>query len=112
MTVPAVPALPGEVHPAYADNAIVTDWVNGLRHSDEYTLRMAVHEKLLFGLDPPDVTRVIARRVMRLDRYRCRGRAPYVGQPFVYCWWVAVDSLGRMAAGEAWRQMLDPVDRA
>lgn len=35
-----------------------------------------------------------------LTRWRAVGRAPYVGDPFVYTWWVGVDSEGRCVAGD------------
>jgi hypothetical protein len=34
------------------------------------------------------------------------GQAPWVGSPFVYMWWVAVDENDRWVAGPAWIQKI------
>jgi hypothetical protein len=39
-------------------------------------------------------------RTLRLTRQTAWGRAPYVGNPFVYTWKCASDQYGRWVAGE------------
>jgi hypothetical protein len=42
-----------------------------------------------------------------LTKRRCAGPAPYVGRPFIYAWWAAVDEFGRGIAGDSARQYRD-----
>lgn len=40
-------------------------------------------------------------RAHTLTKQKAQALAPYVGRPFIYRWYVAIDELGRMIAGEA-----------
>lgn len=42
-----------------------------------------------------------------LRKEKAAGLAPYVGDPFVYIWYVATDELGRSVAGDAKIRYLD-----
>ncbi len=98
---------PNETHPAYARNAMVHDWVNGTgAFVGQHYMRVPVPGLRKFW-EQEDPATILERRVHTLDLHTCWGTAPYVGPPFVYAWRVAVDELGRMVAGEAWRQYLD-----
>ena len=100
------PAAPNEVHPAYVGNPMVNDWVNGAGPFTHLrTLRLLIRRPI--RLDTFEAFEAsLDMSVHVLDLRTCWGPAPYVGRPFVYAWQVAVDELGRMVAGEAWRQYL------
>lgn len=101
------PAAPNEVHPAYAGNAVVNDWVNGCGPDVHlHTLRLAVLPMLRFDLNAEPEKIGPSLNHLTLDLHTCWGAAPYVGHRFVYAWRVATDELGRMVAGEAWRQYI------
>lgn len=99
---------PNEVHPAYAGNAVVNDWVNGAGPFTHLrTLRLPTTRPIRLITEPEPVDIAPVFNYQTLDLHTCWGKAPYVGPPFVYAWRVAVDELGRMVAGEAWRQYVD-----
>lgn len=94
---------PGEVHPFYADNHLVTEWVFGhmLGWNQQYLTIPVVPS---FKLMPADETFPAAYRPMdrrEMQRFRYWGLAPYVGDEFVYMWDVGTDDLGRHVAGFA-----------
>lgn len=43
-----------------------------------------------------------------LTKEKAAGLAPYVGDPFMYVWYVATDELGRSVAGDAHIQYYSP----
>jgi hypothetical protein len=95
-----VPA-PLEWHPAYRDKTWLLDWLN-TQSTDVIQLPTATSPWYSPAGDEmiaPTVTNVIT-----LTKHRCWGRAPYVGDPFVYVWTVGVDSAGRTIASDSVRQ--------
>lgn len=98
--------MPNEVHPAYADEQWLLDWLNDAEHSFGYHVRMSV-PAAIHAWDPePDVLAPDVRQHV-ITRRKAWGLAPYVGAPFVYVWPVGEDELGRMVGGEARVWMLD-----
>lgn len=92
---------PGECHPAYTDRR---DWiVDWLDHPDTHpagwtSLMLPIRERFAFTADTFPTSTM---RSERLDRHLCWGLAPFVGEPFHYEWWVAVDEHRRWIAGDA-----------
>lgn len=98
--------MPLEWHPAYQDRPWLLDWVEGRAPGyprDQIVLpvlrklRLATFDAISDAIPSMDT----AVKTMTMRRERCHGFAPYVGRPFVYEWWVGIDDLGRMIAGEA-----------
>lgn len=96
------PPAPNTVHPWMASKA---DFVRGLMAKGEYRVLLAAPRKPLYRFisepeqDPS--TLAPADDVLHLDVRRCMGAAPFVGDPFVYVWKVAVDKYNRWVAGES-----------
>jgi hypothetical protein len=100
---------PLDWHPAYADKTGLVDWLNGVGpYGDRYDILLPKPQPLrLFATQIDSIEEVsVAPRVTRLTKQRCWGPAPYVGKPFVYTWFAAVDELGRAIAGESTIQYL------
>lgn len=98
---PSYLAPPGEVHPYYADNKFVIEWVLG--HSPNLS-RAAILIATGWGLrdiftTSPYPTERDVPRVLTMRRMQAWGPAPYVGDPFAYVWDIGVDDLGRQVAG-------------
>jgi hypothetical protein len=98
------PCPPGEVHPAYAQQArILSAWLNDRGGRDHLNVHRQPPMTFDFGPQlgaaPPDH--------WLLTRRKAHGPAPYVGRAYVYAWYVGEDSLGRMVAGDAWIQYVD-----
>ena len=91
--------MPLEWHPAYADKTYLIDWLSGV---GPYADRDIIYIPIITPMDFTNTTPVVARtRTRTLHRLRCWGLAPYVGRPFHYEWWAAVDELGRAIAGDS-----------
>jgi len=91
-----VPPSPLEWDPAYdSQRPWLLDWLNSRGPYAGRDTLLAPRPPLRppFRVGPlPDL--------FRLTRQRAAGRAPYVGDPFHYEWWVARDELGRSIAGD------------
>jgi len=98
----SAPPPPLEWHPAYRGKTWLIGWLdgrdNGLRGD---------HVRVPFipagGFFGPVTESSIEMKVHTLRRMKCSGLAPYVGHPFCYVWWAAVDELGRWIAADARR---------
>jgi hypothetical protein len=95
--------MPNVIHPAYAGQPNLVDWVEG-RHRDDRVFqvylppsRHVLAKALIADKDLIDP----GFRTMTMTRYKAVAPAPYVGRPFAYLWWVGVDELGRAIAGDA-----------
>jgi RimJ/RimL family protein N-acetyltransferase len=93
--------MPGDWHPAYANQLWLRDWLHGTSTLSPYHVRIPLPLRQTYlgtaGIEPQvSRYRVLARR-------RQAALAPYVGQPYVYAWWYATDELGRGIATEAER---------
>lgn len=98
-----VAAQPLEWHPAYDGNPWLLDWLNDRGpFAGRDTIKVArpmsrrfplIRSDALHPVDPIPEPFVLTRR-------RAWGRAPYVGEPFHYEWWVGEDQLRRRIAGE------------
>lgn len=100
---------PLDWHPAYADKTALVDWLNGVGpYGDRRDIVLAKPQPLrLFAMQTDSIEAVdVSPPLTRLTKQRCYGFAPYVGQPFVYTWFAAVDELGRAIAGESTIQYL------
>lgn len=103
---------PGECHPAYQDMPWLRDWLNDVPGSLRgYHVRVPYLRRRVFPFDLTenvnDVDPVFNTHT--LTKEKAAGLAPYVGDPFVYVWYVATDELGRAVAGDAEVHYLDPV---
>jgi len=95
---------PLDWHPAYADRTWLLDWLNGVGpYGDRREVLLPILPSPLRSWSPDGPTVPATLRTRVLTRRLCQGGAPYVGRPFVYQWWAAVDELGRAIAGESWR---------
>jgi hypothetical protein len=95
---------PLDWHPAYADKTGLVDWLNGVGpYGDRYDILLPKPLSRRFvAMQADDIAAVdVATRHARLTKQRCYGFAPYVGRPFIYTWFAAVDELGRAIAGES-----------
>jgi len=99
---PAVPS-PRDWHPAYADKTYLVEWLNGVGpYAKMWDIQLAIVPRLnamFTEVESPVAAPSFKTRL--LHRQTCRGPAPYVGRPFVYEWFAAVDELGRAIAGES-----------
>ena len=98
---PRSPEPPLTAHPAYSPRevAFVRQWLaEGWREVVYLPIPAP-----LYAIDAPDpdVTTVPEPRLRTLCRYKAAAPAPYVGRPFAYRWYVAVDELGRQITGPA-----------
>lgn len=103
-----VPA-PLECHPYYRDrHPLIKDWLDG-KNFGGYSLQLPVAPVVRSIIDPgpPPWELSSSRDRVTLRKQRAAGLAPYVGDPFVYTWNVAVDDYGRMACGESSITYLD-----
>lgn len=83
---------PGTWDPAYGDS--LRDWLNHTRGWQGHG-----YDQVIIPTTPRAMTRP------HLTRRKAWGPAPYVGPPFVYCWYVAVDGVGaQVLSGDAWIQ--------
>lgn len=99
----AAPPSPLEWHPAYRSKTWLIGWLDGNRPdlpSDH--LQIPFVPAASFTAPVTEMT----VKVHQLHRERFWGPAPYVGHPFVYAWYAAVDDLGRWIAADA-RRMYD-----
>ena len=65
------------------------------------------------GIDTLEDTYAPSFTTTELTRHKCWAPAPYVGAPYIYWWWVAVDEHGEGVGGrEAYRQHILPFSRA
>jgi len=96
--------MPLEWHPAYADKTYLLDWLNGAgKYAQTWDIQMVVAPRFnlaSYTETGPSVT-APSFKTRVLHRQKCWGPAPYVGDPFVYIWFAAVDELGRGIAGES-----------
>jgi len=97
--------MPLEWHPAYVDKTYLIDWLDGVgRMGKMWDIQMMIAPRFNFAsyteTGPPSVT-APPFKTRVLHRQKCWGPAPYVGDPFVYIWFAAVDELGRGIAGES-----------
>lgn len=93
------PPPPGHIHPWYADKPWIHDWVTGKPPycSTDHRLKVPIMHRpnLSYESSSPDL------HTITMDRHKAAGVAPYVGTPFMYVWYVGVDTLGRQVCSEA-----------
>lgn len=101
------PPPPGECHPAYQDMmSWLRDWLNGSPRYPPDRVQVPFTQRLNLTLtgssahEPAISTHILIKE-------KAAGLAPYVGDPFVYIWYVATDELGRSVAGDAKIRYLD-----
>lgn len=108
------PPPPGECHPAYLDHhGWLRDWLNGAPGYPTNHVKVPVPPRLSAAsiLDPYSSPFESPVRVRTLIKEKAGGPAPYVGDPFIYVWFVATDELGRTVAGDAHIQLLPQPSR-
>jgi hypothetical protein len=93
------PPPPGECHPAYQDKPWARDWLNGAAFPGQHHLRIPVMTRLSFDLTGGSANEPSVRERV-LTKEKAAGLAPYVGNPFMYVWYVATDELGRSVSGD------------
>ena len=96
---------PLEWHPAYRDQPWLLDWLEerGGYPYPTHQIRLSIRQPIRFTVyDPaaPLEPELGHRRVRVLTKDRAIRAAPYVGRPFRYEWFYAVDDLGRAIGGE------------
>jgi hypothetical protein len=95
-------ASPLEWHPAYRSQTWLLDWLEGRGpFSHLTTIRLPLVQPLKYSMAIEPTEDDVFLRVMIMTRRRAWGRAPYVGDPFVYEWSVGIDELGRQIAGDS-----------
>jgi hypothetical protein len=95
------PPAPLEWHPAYRDQTWLLDWLEGRREGRTDIIKFPILPPMRirdYDRAPDPVETPPTRTLTKRKAY---GHAPYVGRPFVYRWWCAVDELGRGIAGES-----------
>lgn len=95
------PPAPNTEHPWMARHArFVREWMTDDSH---YQVLLAAPRKPLYRFisEPETDVTVDANDHLVLDIRRCVGAAPFVGDPFVYMWKVAVDKYQRWVAGDS-----------
>ena len=95
------PLPPGECHPAYQDYPWLRDWLNGAAFPRQTRMQIPVMPRLSAELPYRLATNEPSVRVHTLIKEKSAGLAPYVGDPFMYVWYVATDELGRSVSGDA-----------
>jgi hypothetical protein len=94
--------LPSEVHSWYADKPWVLNWVAGkIPQFDKYMLRIPVIPSVRAYLVENIDTYPSMVREIQMTRQQAWGLAPYVGDPFIYTWWVGTDTYGRQVSSGA-----------
>lgn len=93
---------PGFCHPHHERaKRFIVDWLDGKSSIGGYDLRLPVVERMKFELYEPLAPVVIPEpKVIRLRKEKAYAIAPYVGRPFGYWWYTAVDDMGRSVGGE------------
>jgi hypothetical protein len=97
--------LPPACHSAYRDITWLRDWLNGAPGYPNDRIRVPFMQRL----NPTLTGRWTGESetsVHTLTKRKAAGLAPYVGDPFIYTWYVATDELGRSVAGDATIQPL------
>ena len=107
MTATQTPPAPLEWHPAYRDHAWLLDWLEGCGEQPTHAIRFPIFKRIRLADFDRDPVIAEALPTRTLTKHKVRGLAPYVGDPFVYRWYFAVDELGRTIAGDAHIQYLD-----
>jgi hypothetical protein len=102
---------PGQVDKPYAGKAWLADWLDAKR--DPYVLIPQPTDLVAWisqgGIDTLEDTFAPSFNTITLTRHKCWAPAPYVGAPYRYEWWVAVDEHGLGVGGrEAYRQHILP----
>ena len=92
---------PMEWHPYYRDKTYLWDWLN----NSSLVTWIPVIPVLRINSPKPDPSR-LTDNTLRLTKERAWNYAPYVGEPFIYMWYVATDQYGRSIAGESWRHYI------
>lgn len=106
MTTTTTPPPPLKWHPAYDGHPRLLDWLNDrgpYAGRDSVKVPRRTRPRMAWTADPSELWAADSTPwVFVLTRRKAVGRAPYVGDPFHYQWWVARDQLGRSIAGDAW----------
>lgn len=97
---PGGPPRPRFWHPWYRDKPWLLDWLE----SDNRTPHLVpLPTRLDVDYDETALTVTDTPTFLTLTKQRTAAFAPYVGQPFMYVWWVATDEYGRAIASDAHR---------
>lgn len=103
------PPAPGEWRPAYQEMTWLRDWLNGTSGYPQQRVEVAMARQPT--LEPASSSAYLypemycVRHI--LHKEKAAGLAPYVGDPFVYVWYIGTDELGRSVAGDAMIRYLD-----
>lgn len=101
------PLPPGACHPAYRDMTWLRDWLNGTPGYPSDRVQVSFVQRRLSPTLTGNWAHEPAISTHTLTKEKAAGLAPYVGDPFVYIWYVATDELGRSVAGDAKIRYLD-----
>lgn len=102
------PLPPGACHPAYREMTWLRDWLNGTPGYPHDRVEVAMMPRLTLEMIVDSSYPDAHIRRHTLHKEKAAGLAPYVGEPFVYIWYVGTDELGRSVAGDATIKYLDP----
>lgn len=96
--------MPGTCHPAYARHEdMIRRWLHGeldYGFRDEFRIPKLPRIKPNWAAEGEDKPLTsVPLETLDLRRQRCTAPAPYVGEPYVLLWDVAVDQYGRTVAG-------------
>ncbi|MEV8610271.1 hypothetical protein AB0383_20490 [Amycolatopsis sp. NPDC051373] len=96
---------PGYCHPYHERHKrTIIDWLDGKSYGGHVLhLPKPVSFKAMIadpGALPIPKLDDMSSRTITMQREKAFAVAPYVGRPFVYWWWSAVDDMGRGAGGE------------
>lgn len=102
------PPLPGECDPRYArERATLARWLDTSRDHQRFVIEPGpAHIRELSEQSLPTTDVTYTQRV--LTRRKVYAPAPFVGRPFGYYWWTAIDNDGCGIAGsEVWPMPID-----
>jgi len=99
------PPAPLEWHPAYREweRTGLIHWIN---EHDNYQYRIHVPFPLRVNSWVNNPSEVDQWTELVLTKHKAYGWAPYVGKPFIYVWYVAIDQFNRWISGESWIEYL------
>jgi hypothetical protein len=97
MLIEPLPARPPlYCDPFYANKLWARDWVAGRGQYDPTRIKIPVEQAPSATLGGYEDYQVIT-----LIRHKCAGMAPYVGEPFMYVWYMGIDDYGRSICSDS-----------
>lgn len=100
---------PGQVDPPYAGKEWLATWLDARR--DPYMLVPRITDLVRVSdssMDSRDDLFAPSWTTTMLTRHKLWGPAPYVGAPYRYVWWAAVDEHEFGVGGQAWQEYILP----